>query len=42
MSWERRDTLEALGGGDSHNTGAQRDPYDQDEPIQGSPLIGST
>ena len=39
---ERRDTLEALGGGDFTTAGANPDPGDQDEPIQGSHLIGST
>ena len=38
----RRDALETLGGGDFTTAGANPDPGDQDEPIQGSYLIGST
>ena len=38
----RRDALETLGGGDFTTAGANPDPGDQDEPIQGSYLFGST
>ena len=37
----RRETLETLGGGDFTTAGANPDPGDQDEPIQGSYLFGS-
>ena len=38
----RRDALETLGGGDITTAGANPDPGDEDEPIQGSHPFGST
>ena len=38
----RRDALETLGGGDITTAGANPDPGDEDEAIQGSHLFGST